>query len=91
MTREIVDQIELAMTVGDIRAELDGMDDSMPVFFTVSYGDRTHTKQALPLSSFDVVPQSMLYETPYSESGVGVQDSHPDDDSELEGEFLLFE
>lgn len=65
------------MTVGELRSLLSQYDDSIPVVFACSYGDRGDTQQALPIT--DCQEDRLLERSAYSLSGVAVVDE--DDDS----------
>jgi hypothetical protein len=63
------------MTVADLIAELQDLDEDLPVLFVCDYGDHCHTSQALPVESLGVIGVSHLYDSAYSQSGVALSDN----------------
>lgn len=80
MTDAIQRKLQRYLTVGDLRAALDGLpDDAIPVFQS-DYGDHSHTQQALPILGVEPLRDGYLYETAYSNSGIGIRDITENDD-----------
>jgi hypothetical protein len=64
------------LTVEDLIEELQGMDQKARVIFACDFGDHAHTEQALPVMSVEPIfaGEHALYDTAYSESGVGIRE-----------------
>ena len=65
-------ELERAMTVADLIAELEQYDADAPVLFTCDYGDYHHTQQALPCQTVDQGDSRDLKESGYSQSGIAL-------------------
>ena len=75
MHHEVQHTINSAMTVGDLRADLEGYDDDMPVFFVCDYGDCGHTQQALPVEEVRELDEGeTLDRSAYSQSRVALEE-----------------
>jgi len=61
------------MTVGQLKAILEEVDDETRLLFAVPYGDRSGTQQALPILSAQVRLASEYRESAYSESGIALR------------------
>jgi hypothetical protein len=83
-----------AMTVGELRDLLEGMDEETPVVFATDYGDICHTKQILPLKAGERIDSHCVCESGYSNSGIALVksderwDPQPGDDEPMEDEAL---
>ena len=76
---QIARTLATAMTVGQLREALEGLDDAMPVVMAANYGDLAGTTQALPLLDGSVREQKDLRTTAYSRSGVAIDEQSDDD------------
>jgi hypothetical protein len=81
MHYEVKQAVENAMTVGQLREILDGLEDSVPVMFACDYGDYHHTTQALPLESGEIMSQGQLRSSAYSHSKVSLAKYDEDDEN----------
>lgn len=74
-------KLETAMTVSQLREELETFDDDAVVVFSCLYGDRSRTMQALPVTMIDELePSETIVESAYSESGLAIADKENPDD-----------
>jgi hypothetical protein len=84
--------LQNAMTVGQLRKELEGLPDDAVVLYVCDYGDHCHTQQALPISEIaDLGCDERIEESAYSSSGlclltINDEDEDDDEDSEKETE-----
>lgn len=76
---KVTRELNRAMTVGDLIAELEGLPEDTPVLFCCDYGDHCHTTQALPVKQIEVVQASRLGESGYSQSGIALSREDEDD------------
>lgn len=87
MRKQITDSrhraIRGAMTVRELREELESYDDDAVVLFACDYGDISHTIQALPVRSADEIDcDERLAESAYSQSGAAIEDEEYRGDGE---------
>lgn len=71
-----------ALTVGDLREMIEGVNDDIPVMFSCSYGDYHNTLQVLPVSEALELTSGDLHESAYSQSGIAMLKEGRDDEDE---------
>ena len=77
-----------ALTVAELKAELEGMPDDAQVVLVSNYGDRYGTQQALPLNHVTNLDDERLglKSTGYSDSGLAIasfDEGFPDENDDL--------
>jgi hypothetical protein len=77
---KVTRELNSAMTVADLIAELEGLPEDTRVLFCCDYGDHCHTTQALPVRGIEVVSASRLGESGYSQSGIALSREEEDGD-----------
>lgn len=73
-----------AMSVRELREQLEGYDDDAPVLFVCDYGDYCHTQQALPVGEIVETDASYFADSGYSKSGLAFHEEEDEDDEDDE-------
>jgi hypothetical protein len=74
-------ELRNALTVKQLIETLEGEDPDAIVVFACDYGDHSHTQQALPVESAEML-YDKIRESAYSQSGLAICDEDEDDDGE---------
>lgn len=77
------------MTVAQLIAELEGLNQEAHVVFASDYGDRCHTLQALPVAEIEEFDdERQRFElSAYSDSGVELADRDDEDEDDEDDDF----
>ena len=90
-SRKITRLLENTMTVAELIEELGNYSPEAKVLLTADYGDRTHTVQALAITSVEDLDGSgeTLATTGYSSSGVEVAEAEDGEDEEHDFDVVV--
>lgn len=92
MYKNDVDQVlRRSLTVGDLKRELECIDDEVRLVFVCDYGDYHHTQQALPVTNVVECDTCTLKDSAYSQSGISFVDpeEHRFEESEETGKKVV--
>jgi len=86
---DIQNKIRRAMTVGDLRRQLENFDDETLVLFACNYGDYHNTQQALPVEEIEEMGADDLETSAYSQSGLTLarESDYDEDEDEMDDEY----
>jgi hypothetical protein len=73
--------LKRALTVAELRDELEDQPDDALVLFVCNYGDIGNTQQVLPVTLAEAMyeDQEKIVTTPYSQSGIAVEPTREDE------------
>lgn len=80
MNLEVSYTMKQALTVAQLREELEHLDGDAKVVFVCDYGDHCHTNQALPVLGVETTDTGRLAPSGYSQSGIELTDLDDDAD-----------